>query len=179
MPGWHTTWTTVTARALFCGKSLSLSTVAELRSSSSLRLIDVTGLEQVTSAPAATWPPAVSSGVPEVITQLIVWSPQLAGLIAVPGFSVHGRIVRGPTPPPARGWAVMVIVCPPDGADGADGADAQAGTALTAAMSSAPPDAARAIDVAASACLKRDTGFAPSVCPAACTSHGWAAFRVR
>jgi hypothetical protein len=54
-----------------------------------------------------------------VITQVIVWSPQLAGFIAVPGFFAHGRIVWGPIPL-ALGWAVIVIVCPLAGADAAD-----------------------------------------------------------
>ena len=49
-----------------------------------------------------------------MITQLIVWSPQLAGLIAEPGFTAQGRMSWGPMPvaAPALGWAVMVIVWP-------------------------------------------------------------------
>ena len=98
----------------------------------------------------------VTNGVLAVITQLMVWSPQLAGLIAEPRFTVHGRMVRGPIrlAAPARGWAVMVIewlLCGPAGAD------AQAGTALAAAMSSPPPAAAAAMVAAASALLRRDT----------------------
>jgi hypothetical protein len=63
--------------------------------------------------------PPTTVGVFAVITQVIVWSPQLAGFIAVPGFFAHGRIVWGPIPL-ALGWAVMVIVCPPARAAGAD-----------------------------------------------------------
>jgi hypothetical protein len=58
-------------------------------------------------------------GVLAVIVQVIVWSPQLAGFIPVPGLFAHGRIAWGPIPR-ALGWAVMVIVCPLAGADGAD-----------------------------------------------------------
>jgi hypothetical protein len=90
-----------------------------------------------------------------VITQLIVWSPQLAGLIAEPGFTAQGRMSWGPMPvaAPALGWAVMVIAWPPCGAGRAD---AEAGTVPAAAMSSPPPAAATAMVVAASALLKRD-----------------------
>jgi len=63
--------------------------------------------------------PPTTAGVLAVIVQTIVWSPQLAGLIPVPGRFAHGRIAWGPIPP-ALGWAVMVIVWFPCGAAGAE-----------------------------------------------------------
>jgi len=85
-------------------------------------VISSTGEVQSVSAVAMTalGDPPTTAGVFAVITQVIVWSPQLAGFIAVPGFFAHGRIVWGPIPLAARGWAVMVIVCPRAGADAAD-----------------------------------------------------------
>src|SRR5262249_50041258 len=128
--------------------------------------MEVTGLEQFTSAKPVMSLALVSTRAgPAVITQVIVWSPQLAGLIPEPAFATHGRITWGPTPWPAwaRAGAVMVVFGLPCGAPWAA---AEAGTALAAAMSSPPPAAATAMVVAASALVKRDTDFL-LCCPSA------------
>src|SRR5262245_27416252 len=146
VPAWHAAPARVAAPSLSCVRVLSLPTTFPFHSRDSDMEIELTGLVQSTMAVASTSRIAVvTNGVFDVIVQLIVWSPQLAGLIPVPGSTTHGRIVRGPARPPAlaRGWAVIVILWTPCGA-GAE-ADAQAGTALAAAMRSPPPAAATAM----------------------------------
>src|SRR5689334_2232708 len=157
VPAWHAAPARVAAPSLSCVRVESEPTTFPFHSRDSDMEIEDTGLVQSTMAVASTSRIAVvTNGVFAVIVQLIVWSPQLAGLIPVPGWATHGRIVRGPARPPAwaRGWAVIVILWTPCGAAGAD---AQAGTALAAAMSRPPPAAATAMIAAASALLRRDT----------------------
>src|SRR2546429_321906 len=64
----------------------------------------------------------LGSGGFAVMRQLMVWSPQLAGLMPAPGLTVQGRMSWGPMRLAAwvLGWAVTVIVWPLCGAGRAD-----------------------------------------------------------